>query len=74
MYLGVPVVSAQPGFSRGREHFDGAAAHLEHRHVERAAAQVEHADQLVHALRWGWRRRVSRSVANAKVIVVWWWW
>ena len=43
----VEVITAQVGVTGGGEHLEHAIAHLQHRHVEGAAAQVEHQDALV---------------------------
>ena len=46
----VPVVAAEVGVAAGRLDLEDALADLEHRHVEGAAAEVEHEDGLVAAL------------------------
>ena len=46
----VPVVAAEVGVAVGGLDLEHAVADLEHRHVERAAAEVEHEDRLVGAL------------------------
>ena len=46
----VPVVAAQVGVAAGGLHLEHAVADLEDRHVERAAAEVEHDDGLLRAL------------------------
>ena len=43
----VPVVAAEAGVAVGRLDLEHAVADLEHRHVEGAAAEVEHQDRLV---------------------------
>ena len=43
----VPVVTAEVGVAVGRLDLEDAVADLQHRHVERAAAEVEHEDRLV---------------------------
>ena len=43
----VPVVAAEVRVAGGRLHLEHAVADLEHRHVERAAAEVEDEDRLV---------------------------
>ena len=43
----VPVVAAEVGVAVGRLDLEHAVADLQHRHVERAAAEVEHEDRLV---------------------------
>ena len=43
----VPVVAAELGVAVGALHLEHAVADLEHAHVERAAAEVEHEDGLV---------------------------
>ena len=43
----VPVVAAEVGVAVGRLDLEHAVADLEHRHVERAAAEVEHEHRLV---------------------------
>ena len=45
----VPVVAAEVRVAGGRLHLEHAVADLEHRHVERAAAEVEDEDRLVAA-------------------------
>ena len=40
----VPVVATEVGVAGGRLHLEHAVAELEHRHVERAAAEVEDED------------------------------
>ena len=43
----VEVIAAQVGVTGGGEHFEHAIPHFQHRHVEGAAAQVEHQDALI---------------------------
>ena len=59
----VPVVAAEVGVAVGRLDLEHAVADLQHRHVERAAAEVEHEDRLVlgalvEAVGEGGRRRL----------------
>jgi hypothetical protein len=43
----IPIVATEVGVAVGRLDFEDAVANFEHRHVECAAAQVEHQDGLI---------------------------
>lgn len=59
----VEVVPAELAVPGRRDDLGDAAAHLQHRNVESSAAEVEHQDQLVTALRMeGWETVRPRAV------------
>ena len=60
----VPVVAAEVGVAVGGLHFEHAVTDFEHRHVKRAAAEVEHEDRLVVRAPCRGRRRAPLQLAR----------